>query len=54
MAKLENWQRKQGEEAIKSLAKKKIIEDSERWIKDLNGDSIPDWALWSMLDQISE
>jgi hypothetical protein len=54
MSQLQNWQKKQGEEAIKSLAEKNIIEDPERWIKDLNGNSIPDWALWSMLDRISK
>lgn len=51
---LKKWQRDQGENAIRSLSQKKIIESADYWIKLLNGDSIPDWALWSVLDKITK
>lgn len=59
MAKLENWQKKQGEEAINSLAKKKdnkgnpVIASPEDWKKKL-GENIPGWLFWSIIDRISK
>ncbi len=54
VAKLEKWQKRQGEDAIRSLARKGIIDEPERWIKELKGKEIPDWALWSIIDRITK
>lgn len=59
MAKLENWQRKQGEKALDSLNKKKdnfgnpVVNSSEEWKKKL-GENIPGWLFWSIIDRISK
>ena len=59
VAKLENWQKKQGEEAINSLAKKKdnegnpIVGSPDKWKKAL-GEDVPQWLFWSIIDRISK
>lgn len=59
VAKLEGWQKKQGEEAINSLAKKKdsngnpIVGSPDKW-KETLGDDVPQWLFWSIMDRISK
>lgn len=59
VAKLENWQKNQGEEAINSLAKKKdnkgnpVVGSPETWKKTL-GEDVPQWLFWSIIDRISK
>lgn len=51
---IKDWEREQGQEAIRSLADKGVINNPDLWIDKLDGAHIADWAIWSLLNRIAD